>query len=153
MRWTVFPEQAPQLARRGRELLAEEHGYAYLSTVAADGGPRLHPVASILSPRGLFVAVSRRSPKLSDLRGQRRMALHSTVLPPDDEEFWVRGVARESEDTDARGAAVAGAEGGAQLSDAMVLFEIEPFEVGWARWSRGVPTRQRWRAQDGDRGR
>jgi hypothetical protein len=66
--WTKFAEQEPDLAGRGRVLLAEEHGYAYLwSTVAADGGLRLHPVAPILN-RGLFVAVTRRSPKLADLR-------------------------------------------------------------------------------------
>jgi hypothetical protein len=68
MLWTVFAEQKPDLAERGRLLLAEEHGYAYLSTVTAEGGPRLHPVAPILSDRGLFVAVQRRSPKLADLQ-------------------------------------------------------------------------------------
>ncbi|WP_353963818.1 MULTISPECIES: pyridoxamine 5'-phosphate oxidase family protein [unclassified Streptomyces] len=141
MLWTEFAEQEPDLARRGRVLLAEEHGYVYLSTVAADGGPRLHPVAPLLSDHGLFVAVTRRSPKLADLRSEPRIALHSTVLPPDDEEFSVRGVVREVEDVVARKAAVVGARGGAQLSDALALFE-----VGWARWSQGRPTRERWRA-------
>src|SRR4051794_7322335 len=116
MSWGAFAEQSPELARRGRELLAEEHGYVFLSTVTADGSPRIHPVAPILSDRGLFVAVACRSPKLADLRREPRIALHSTVMPPDDEEFSVRGVAREIEDEKARSAAVAGAEGGAQLS-------------------------------------
>lgn len=60
--------------------------------MAADGRPRLHPVAPILGDRGLFVAVQNRSPKLADLRSEPRMAPHSTVLPPDDEEFSIRGV-------------------------------------------------------------
>jgi Pyridoxamine 5'-phosphate oxidase len=144
MLWTAFAEQSPDLARRGQELLAEEHGYVYLSTVAADGSPRIHPVAPILSHRGLFVAVSRRSPKLADLRGENRIALHSTVVPPSDEEFSVRGVVREIEDEDARRAAVVGARGGAELSDALALFEVDLVEVGWAQWSQGTPTRERW---------
>ncbi|WP_051858416.1 pyridoxamine 5'-phosphate oxidase family protein [Streptomyces cellulosae] len=149
MLWTQFAEQEPELALRGQELLAEEHGYVYLSTVSADGGPRLHPVAPVLSDRGLYVAVTRRSPKLADVRAEPRVALHSNVLPPDDEEFSVRGVVREVEDEDAREAAVAGARGGARLSDALALFEVDLVEVGWSRWSEGKPTRRRWRASGG----
>lgn len=129
-----------------RELLAEEHGYAYLATVPADGSARLHPVAPILSERGLFIAVTCRSPKLADLRTEPRLALHSTVLPPDDEEFSVRGACREVESTHARGAAVARAQGGAQLSEDLALFKIDLVEVGWARWARGKPIRKSWRA-------
>ncbi|MFF9396155.1 pyridoxamine 5'-phosphate oxidase family protein [Streptomyces griseoluteus] len=147
MLWTKFAEQEPDLAERGRLLLAEEHGYVYLSTVTAEGSPRLHPVAPILGDRGLYVAVKRRSPKLVDLRSDPRIALHSTVLPPDDEEFSVRGVVREVEDAGARQAAVIGARGGAQLCSALALFEVDLLEVGWARWSQGKPTRKRWRAE------
>jgi hypothetical protein len=146
MLWPAFAEQSSQLARRGRRLLAEEHGYSYLATVAADGSPRLHPVAPILGDRGLFVAVRNRSPKLADLRSEPRMALHSTVLPPDDEEFSVRGISREITDGNARATAVLGARGGAQLSDKMVLFEIDLVEVSWTHWLGGQPTRRSWRA-------
>ena len=146
MLWTPFAERSPDLARRGRRLLAEEHGYVYLATVAADGSPRNHPVAPILSGRGLFVAVSRSSAKLADLRREPRIALHSTVLPPDDEEFWVRGTAREIEGEDDRQAAVSGAQSGAQLTDAMALFEVDLAEAGWTRWTHGTPNRERWRA-------
>lgn len=149
MSWLVLAEQAPELARRGRRLLAEEHGYVFLATVAADGSPRVHPVAPVLGDRGLFVAVSRRSPKLADLRREPRTALHSTVVPPDDEEFWVRGTVREVEDVDARSAATVGARGGAELSDAMALFEVDLTEAGWSRWTEGTPTRERWRPVHG----
>lgn len=146
MRWTDFADRAPELARHGWRLLAERHGYAYLATTAADGSPRIHPVAPIRAHRGLFVAVRRNSPKLADLRRDPRMALHTTVLPPDDEEFALRGTALEIDGPAEREAAVAGATDGAQLSDRLALFEIDVLEVDWARWSDGVPVRERWRA-------
>ena len=145
MLWTAFAAEAPELGRRGLELLAEEHGYSYLATLAADGSPRVHPVAPILTASGLFVAVTRRSPKCTDLVRDPRLALHATVQPPLDEELVVRGIAREVEGEDARAAAVAGARGGAELSDAMALYEIDLTEVGWAEWSSGHPRRRRWR--------
>jgi hypothetical protein len=143
--WTAFAAEAPELGQRGRELFAEEHGYSYLATIGADGSPRTHPVAPILTGSGLFVAVTRRSPKFADLVRDPRMALHATVRPPLDEEFVVRGTALEVEGADARAAAVAGARDGAELSDAMALFEIDLTEVGWAEWASGHPRRRRWR--------
>lgn len=146
MLWTVFAQREPELAHLGERLLDEDHGYTFLSTVAADGSPRIHPIAPILGAGGLCMAITRGSPKLADLRREPRIALHSTVVPPDDEEFAVRGVVREVEGERARTAAVAGARSGAHLSEAMVLFEVDLREVGWARWSRGRPDRRRWRA-------
>jgi pyridoxamine 5'-phosphate oxidase-like protein len=146
MLWTEFAKQEPELARHGARLLAEDHGYVFLATIAADGSPRIHPIAPILSASGLFVAIIRTSPKLADLRREPRIALHATVVPPDDEEFSVRGVAVAVEGEAAREAAVAGAHGGARLSDAMALFAVEPTAVGWARWTDGEPVRRRWRA-------
>ncbi|MEU6557029.1 hypothetical protein ABZ915_43295 [Streptomyces sp. NPDC046915] len=75
------------------------------------------------------------------------LAERGRVLLADDEEFSVRGVVREVEDADARQAAVVGARGGAQLSAALTLFEVDLVEVGWARWSLGKPTRKRWQAE------
>jgi hypothetical protein len=146
MRWPDFADRSPELARHGERLLAERHGYAFLATTAADGSPRVHPVAPILASRGLFVAVRRGSPKLADLRRDARMALHATVLPPEDEEFALRGTVVEIDDAAARESAVAGATDGAQLSDHLALFEIDLAEVSWARWSGGTPVRARWRA-------
>jgi hypothetical protein len=147
MFWNAFADQSPDLAARGRTLLNERHGYAYLATVAADSSPRVHPVAPIIGENGLFVAVAHGSPKLADLRRDPRVALHSSVLPPGDEEFSVRGFAREVTDTGRRAAATSGATGGAQPTDAMALFEIDLVEVGWARWEQGRPTRKRWNAK------
>lgn len=52
------------------------------------------------------------------------------MRPPLDEELVVRGIAREIEGDDAWAAMVAGAHGGAELSDGMALFEIDLTEVG-----------------------
>ncbi len=68
MFWIAFAGQSPVLAARGRTLLTERHGYAYLATVTADSSPRVHPVAPIIGDNGLFVAVAHGSPKLADLR-------------------------------------------------------------------------------------
>jgi pyridoxamine 5'-phosphate oxidase-like protein len=145
MRWPDFAERAPELAEHGWRLLAERHGYAYLATTAPDGGPRIHPVAPIRADRGLFVAVRRNSPKLADLLRDPRMALHTTVRPPDDEEFALRGVVIEISSPRERETAVAGATDGARLSDRLALFETDVREVAWARWSDGAPIRKRWR--------
>jgi hypothetical protein len=125
-------------------LLAESHGYPFLATVDNQSGPRLHPVAPIMSSQGLFIAVHRGSPKVRDIYRDPRIALHSTVVPPDDEEFSVRGLAHEVVGESVRAASVAGASGGAQLSDELSLFEVDLVEVGWAWWELGKPTRLRW---------
>ena len=40
--WTEFAQQAPELAAFGQARY--QTGVAYLATVRADGGPRVHPV-------------------------------------------------------------------------------------------------------------
>jgi hypothetical protein len=97
-----------------------------------------------LSAQGLFIAVTRSSPKLGDLVADSRMALHAAVLPPADEEFAVRGTAREVAGEARRSAAVRGARGGAALHDAMALFAVDLDEVMWATWDSGRAIRQRW---------
>lgn len=146
MRWWDFSSASPDLAERGWRLLAERHGYTYLATTAADGSPRIHPVAPIRGAAGLFVAVRHGSPKLADLRRDPRLALHTTVLPPEDEEFALRGTAREITDPTARTASVADATDGARLADHLALFEIDVVEASWAQWTTGKPHRMRWKA-------
>jgi hypothetical protein len=116
----------------------------FLATVDTESAPRVHPIAPILSAQGLFMAIHRGSPKIRDIYRDPRIALHSTVLPPDDEEFSIRGVADEIVDESARVTSVARASGGAQLSDSLCLFEVDLVEVGWARWKSGKPSRLHW---------
>ena len=145
MYWPEFAAQEPELAALGRKLLAEEHGYVFLATVAKDGSPRVHPIVALIGDRGPIVAVKQGSPKLADLRRDPRLALHSTVHPPDDEEFSIRGIAHELVGPEARQAALEGATIGGSL-DKMVLFELELLHIGHATWpSPGVTTRRRWR--------
>lgn len=146
MRWNDFARESPDLAAKGRVLLAESHGYAFLATVDTETGPRVHPIAPILSSQGLFIAIHDGSPKIGDIYRDPRIALHSTVLPPDDEEFSIRGSTHEIEGESARATSVAGSSGGAQLSDSLSLFEVDLVEAGWARWELGKPTRLHWTA-------
>ena len=142
--WAQFAELEPELARRGARLLAETHGYAYLATVSRAGAPRIHPVAPILSGQGLFIAVTRSSPKFRDLVADHRMALHAAVLPPADEEFAVRGTAREVAGEVQRSEVIRGSRGGAAVHDAMALFAVDLDEVMWATWVNGHAIRKRW---------
>ena len=43
--WQAFSQQAPELAAFGRSRFGS--GVAYLGTLRADGGPRVHPVTPI----------------------------------------------------------------------------------------------------------
>jgi hypothetical protein len=46
LRWTEFQRVRPDLAEAGRRLLYQFGvGLAFLATLRADGGPRLHPSA------------------------------------------------------------------------------------------------------------
>jgi hypothetical protein len=102
--WTQFEQQAPDLARAGREqLYAFDVALGFLATVRPDGGPRVHPVCPVISPAGLHVIVVG-GPKLTDLRRDGRYALHGETFPPPREEdgFSVSGRAAEVTDPDIR---------------------------------------------------
>lgn len=80
--WPEFAAAAPRLAAQVRTLLEQYgQGLGYLATVRADGGPRVHPVAPVITDEGLFCFVVP-SPKRRDLERDGRYALHS--FPPED---------------------------------------------------------------------
>jgi len=137
--WERFAAAEPSLAATAARLFTEEHGYAFLSTIAADGSPRVHPVAPLLTPTSVYVALTETSYKLRDLRRDPRFALHSSVRPPLDEEFSVRGVARELADERSRTEIGAARLGGVELADRMVLFGLTPQRVSWTVWEDGAP--------------
>lgn len=92
--WGEFAAAAPRLAARVRGLLEQYgRGLGYLATVRPDGGPRVHPVAPVITDDGLFCFVLR-SPKRRDLARDGRYALHS--FPPEhtDDEAYLSGRAR-----------------------------------------------------------
>ncbi len=75
-------------------------GLAFLATIRADGGPRVHPICPILTASALFGMIIP-GPKLDDLRRDPRYALHSETFPPPDQDdgFYVAGTAIEVSDS------------------------------------------------------
>jgi hypothetical protein len=96
--WSEFRQARPDLARDGQALLYQVGvGLAFLSTVRADGGPRLHPFCPLITDDAL-VAFVIPSPKQRDLRRDGRFALHSFPTPDNEDAFYLTGRARLAED-------------------------------------------------------
>ena len=99
--------RTPHLAEAGRRLLYQFGvGLAFLATVRADGGPRLHPMCPLVTDDALL-GFLQPSPKRGDLHRDGRYALHA--FPPDDNEdaFYVGGRAVLVDDRTRRRAATA----------------------------------------------
>lgn len=93
LRWSELSEARPDLAAEGAAILYQFGvGLAFLATVRADGGPRLHPVCPLLTPAGCYVFVVP-SPKQADLRRDGRYALHSFPRPDDEDALYLAGAA------------------------------------------------------------
>lgn len=89
-----FAEADPRLAASLRALLHQYgRGMAYLATVRADGGPRVHPVCPIVTGEGLYCFVID-SPKRRDLHRDGRYALHAFPSETSDVEGYLAGRAR-----------------------------------------------------------
>lgn len=88
--WKEFAQQAPELAAFGEARFRS--GVAYLGTVRADGGPRVHPVTPIIGEQ-LFLFMEPTSPKGKDLQRDPRYTLHCSVEDSGGGggEFYVRG--------------------------------------------------------------
>jgi hypothetical protein len=99
VQWAAFVAEQPRLARVGRQRLIDP-GVALVGTIRADGTPRISPVEPLLWQRDLWLCMMWRSRKAADLRGDRRVLVHSIVTGRDgaEGEFKVRGVAREEID-------------------------------------------------------
>lgn len=97
--WLEFVAAEPRLAEAVRALLLQYGpGLAYLATVRADGGPRVHPVSPVITDDGLFCFVVD-SPKRRDLERDGRYALHSYPPEQSDDEAYLTGSARPVVDT------------------------------------------------------
>lgn len=90
--WQEFARQAPDMAAFGAARF--ESGVAYLGTLRADGGPRIHPITPILGAQ-LYVFMEPTSPKGKDLQRDPRYTLHCSVTDANggEGEFYVRGEA------------------------------------------------------------
>jgi hypothetical protein len=99
--WREFAAQTPELAAVGRELLLIDTpempgaGLGYLATVKRDGSPRVHPISPAIHDDHLYAFILRSSPKLGDLQGDPRFALHAWPRPFgetwNDEEWYAEG--------------------------------------------------------------
>jgi hypothetical protein len=96
--WNGFRAEQPDLARQGAGLLYHYGvGLAFLGTVRADGGPRLHPMCPLLTETGLYAFIVP-SPKQNDLHRDGRYAMHSFPLEDNEDAFYLSGVASHVSD-------------------------------------------------------
>ena len=144
--WAELERAAPELASFASGRLTS--GPAYLATVRADGGPRVHPVSPIIGDGVLFVFMEPTSPKGRDLERTGRYAMHSSV--PDDAgtggEAFLSGPARRVTDPERRALAVEAAS--YTPAARYILFELGVDEVVVTEYdASGEPQRRRWRAE------
>jgi hypothetical protein len=98
--WGQFASARPDLAGVGASLIFEfDVGLAFLGSVRADGGPRVHPICPLVTDNGLYAFIVP-GPKLADLRRDSRYALHSETFPPprQDDAFYLTGRITELDD-------------------------------------------------------
>jgi hypothetical protein len=113
------------MAEAGRALIYQFRvGLGYLATIRRDGGPRLHPVCPVIAQGGLHVFIGNHSPKLHDLLGDGRFALHSFPNPEVDDEFYVTGRARRVDDATVRQAVHAAYTATGAFTSDDTLFEL-----------------------------
>ena len=100
--WSEFEVAEPAMAHAGQEILYDVGvGLAFLGTVRADGGPRLHPMCPLIAEDGLYAFIVP-SPKQRDLHRDGRYAMHSIALERNEDAFYLTGVARHVDDRQIR---------------------------------------------------
>lgn len=93
--WAELSQSRKDLADGGYELLYQFGvGLAFLATVRADGGPRMHPMCPIIHDDGLFAFLIP-SPKRSDLLRDGRYSMHSFPADGNEDAFSISGRAGE----------------------------------------------------------
>ena len=146
MSWQALASAAPELAAFGAERLHDQ--VAYLATLRPDGSPRLHPVRPVVTVGRLFVFMEATSPKVQDLDGDPRCALHATAtsdVPWDLREFVVDATAHRLDDPDGRSTANAGSA--FPRDERFILYELAiRSAISTTYGADGKPMRQRWRA-------
>lgn len=141
--WQEFARQAPELAAFGAARFASK--VAYLGTVRADGGPRVHPVTPIIGQE-LYLFMEPTSPKGKDLQRDPRYTLHCSVANSNggDGEFYVRGRATLTDDPRIRQQAVGASSYRPQDQYILFVFTVEFAFMNV--YTDGEPTVRRWQA-------
>lgn len=97
--WQTLETEAPEIARGGRALIYQHGpGLAYLATVRADDGLRIHPFCPVVTDGGIFGLIGH-SPKRGDLARDGRYAIHAFPIEDRDDEFMLAGTARRIDDS------------------------------------------------------
>jgi hypothetical protein len=148
--WAALSAAMPEMAEAGRSLLYQhDDGFAFLGTVRADGGPRLHPVCPTLVDDRLFVAILRNSPKCRDLERDGRYALHTLPGPVVDDEFYLTGRAIRADAAGIEACERGLARDGVNSAD-HIVFELDIERALWSRYeprpSASPPEFTHWRA-------
>ena len=100
--WGEFANQRPDLASACRSRLYQYGvGLAFLGTVRADGGPRLHPMCPLIRDEGLYAFLIP-SPKRDDLLRDPRYAMHSFPADENEDAVYLTGTARVVDDPELR---------------------------------------------------
>ena len=143
--WGEFAAAAPELAEFGANRF--ESGVAYLGTITASGGPRVHPVTPIIGFGRLFLFMEPTSPKGHDLKRSSRSAVHSSVgnSEGDGGEFFVSGHAQYVTDPAVRARAVQASR--YKPKDRYILFELGVDEAASTTYEEGQTLRARWAAE------
>ncbi|MFI5392762.1 MAG: hypothetical protein ACHQY1_03435 [Myxococcota bacterium] len=101
-------------------------GLAFLGTVRADGGPRLHPFCPLIDD-GLYAFIVP-SPKRDDLHRDGRYAMHSFPADENEDAFALAGTVTLTEDRALRGRLEARYRDERDLVDIAPLEDQELFE-------------------------
>jgi hypothetical protein len=143
--WKEFAQLAPELAEFGKARFGngKSSAVAYLGTIRADGGPRVHPVTPILGEE-LFLFMEPTSPKGKDLQRDARYTLHCSVENAEggQGEFYVRGRAVLCADPLLREQAVRASPYVPQ--NHYILFVLSVEFAFMNTYLQGKPTVRRW---------
>lgn len=139
--WQAFAQQAPEIAAFGEARF--NSGVAYLGTIRADGGPRVHPVTPIIGEH-LFLFMEPTSPKGRDLQRDPRYTLHCAVKDASggEGEFYVRGRAALVDDAQLRTQAVQASSYTPQ--EHYILFVLSVEFAFMNIYVQGDPQPRRW---------
>lgn len=140
--WLQFEQAELDLAAFGRERLSSR--VAYLATIRADGGPRVHPVTPIIGGGHLYVYMEPTSPKGRDLQRDPRYALHCSVenWEGGGGEFVIHGQALPITDPQIR--AEYDSYASYKPKERYILFELLLERVLATTYLDGAPVRRRW---------
>ena len=150
--WADLEAAAPELARRGRELI-QRFRFLLVGTIRRDGTPRISPVEARIVRGQLAMAMIPGTLKARDLLRDPRLTAVAPVVHPDDPnaEFKLRGRAIPIDDTafcDAVATAIEEGSGWRPPPDwHFIAIGLE--SAAFMAWSGGIMDMLRWTPWEG----